>query len=130
MVLELASSQSSCVSEATTSTCTERSLRTQQSLHDQHHCTWVEMTVTVACVLLSSAAKKYNELFPKEKKEKEKPKKGGGGAEGGSQQKEGSKKQEKKKKAEEKSEEKPEEEEEDVPKPPKFKDPYVDLPPR
>lgn len=64
-------------------------------------------------------AKKYNELFPKEKKEKK----------GGSEDKGQAKKQEKKPKKE------PEpaaedQDEDDAPKPKKFQDPYLDLPPR
>ena len=70
------------------------------------------------------AVKKYNELFPKEKKEKSKK----GGAEGGAQGKGDAKKQEKKPK--EKEQPADQEEQDDAPKPPKFKDPYLELPPR
>ena len=80
----------------------------------------------IACSYFSSsllAAKKYNELFPKDKKEK--PKKGG--SEVGPQGKGAAKKPEKTAK---KKPEAAAEEEEDTPKPAKFVDPYANLPQR
>ena len=75
-------------------------------------------------VCVSFAAKKYAELFGKEKKEKKakEPKKAA----------EASPKKEKKEKEKKPvvKEEEEEEEEEEAPKPPAFKDPYLELPKR
>lgn len=70
------------------------------------------------CYCILSLAKKYNELFPKQKKEKKEDKKPK------EQKKQEPKKEPKKKEPE------PDEEEDDAPKPPKFVDPYADLPKR
>ena len=74
------------------------------------------------CVCSSFAAKKYAELFGKEKKEKKakEPKKAA----------DATPKKEKKEKKPVVKEEEEEEEEEEKPRPPAFKDPYLELPKR
>ena len=72
--------------------------------------------------LPSTAAKKYNELFPKQQKKEKKEKKDGGA--------EKQEKQPQKKKDKPKEEVVDDEEDDDIPKAPKFKDPYCDLPKR
>ena len=94
-------------------------------LHYTYTLRSLSLSLIVVMVWSVPAVKKYNELFPKEKKEKSKK----GGAEGGAQGKGDAKKQEKKPK-EEKEQPADQEEQDDTPKPPKFKDPYLELPPR